>query len=176
MTTAKILQSLIFQLALENPDLHQVLCGEVQGNYRSVSSNSTYLQALLIKMLQMSDPTYIIIDGVDEIDESEKSFLLRAMLQVQKQCDEVKLLISSRGEYNIIRLMRNEAVCIYLHSKNFTDIECFVQGRVVDWLRRSEFNEDTAEVIQKLLAPLASKSQGRIPNDNTGERPWLMDV
>jgi hypothetical protein len=163
LTTAKVLQSLIFQLALENPDLHQVLCREVQSNYRGVSSNTACLQALFIKMAQVSDPTYVIVDGVDEIDEFERSFLLRTLLEVTKECDELKLLISSRGEDNIIRIMRNEPVCIHLQTQNLVDIEYFVQGRVVDWLDRSTFDEHTSGEIRRLLAPLASKSQGRFP-------------
>lgn len=161
LTTAKVLQSLIFQLALENADLHQALCREVQSNYRGISSNTDCLKTLFIKMLQMSNPTYIVVDGVDEIDEIERSFLLTTLLEVKKECSEIKLLISSRSEDNIVRIMRNEAGRIHLHSNNLVDIQHFVQGRVNEWLSCSEFDGYTDAEIRSLLAPLASKSKGR---------------
>ncbi|KIX07366.1 uncharacterized protein Z518_02019 [Rhinocladiella mackenziei CBS 650.93] len=162
LTTARVLQSLVFQVVLENVDLHQVLCREVQSNYRGVSSNTACLQALFIKMLQLSDPTYIIIDGVDEIDEFERSFLLRTLLKVKMECDEVRLLISSRGEDNIMRILRNEATCLRLHTNNLPDIETFVLGKTNDWLGRCAFDGHTCGQIRKLLEPLASNSEGMI--------------
>ncbi|KIW32934.1 hypothetical protein, variant [Cladophialophora immunda] len=162
LTTAKVLQSLIFQLALENVDLHQALCREVQSNYRGVSSNTACLRTLFVKMLQMSNPTYIVVDGVDEIDENERSFLLRTLLEAKKECNEVKLLISSRGEDNILRIMRREAIRIHLQANNLADIQCFVRERTNEWLSCSAFDECTAAEIRNLLAPLASKSEGMI--------------
>jgi hypothetical protein len=160
ITTAKVIQSLIFQLVHENQSLHLLLSQEVQTNFRSVSSNTSYLQELFIKMLKMSEPTYVIVDGVDEIDVLERSFLLKALLETNRLCEDLKLLISSRSEHDISRILQNKARAIRTHEKNILDVEEFVQRKGQTWLNDSSFDDDTSSEIGRLLRPLASKSKG----------------
>lgn len=160
ITTAKVIQSLIFQLVHENQSLHLLLSQEVQTNFRSVSSNTSYLQELFIKMLKMSEPTYVIVDGVDEIDELERSFLLKTLLETNRLCEDLKLLISSRSEHDISRILQNKARAIRTHEKNILDVEEFVQRKGQTWLNDSPFDDDTSSEIGRLLRPLASKSKG----------------
>src|SRR5271168_591788 len=160
ITTAKIIQSFIFQLLLENPDLQPILSHEFQSNFRKLSSDTTYVQGLLTKLLQIAGFTYVIVDGLDEIEETERQFLLRALLEVHRDCEDMKLLISSRAEDDITRLLQNEIEPVRVDKKNVEDIRTYVQHRTDEWLASSGFDVETSTEARRLLVPLVSKANG----------------
>lgn len=160
ITTVKIFQSFIFQLLLENPDLQPILSHEFQSNFRKLSSDTTYVQGLLTKLLQIAGFTCVIVDGLDEIEESERQFLLRALLEVHRDCEDMKLLISSRAEDDITRLLQNETEPVRVDKKNVEDIRTYVQQRTDEWLASSGFDVETSTETMRLLVPLASKANG----------------
>lgn len=167
ITTVKIFQSLIFQLLLENPDLQPILSHEFQSNFRKLSSDTTYVRGLLTKLLQIAGFTCVIVDGLDEIEESERQFLLRALLEVHRDCEDMKLLISSRAEDDITRLLQNEIEPVRVDKKNVEDIRTYVQQRTDEWLASSGFDVETSTETRKLLVSLASKANGEyVPHRN----------
>ena len=167
ITTVKIFQSLIFQLLLENPDLQPILSHEFQSNFRKLSSDTTYVQGLLTKLLQIAGFTCVIVDGLDEIEESERQFLLRALLEVHRDCEDMKLLISSRAEDDITRLLQNETEPVRVDKKNVEDIRTYVQQRTDEWLASSGFDVETSTETMRLLVPLTSKANGEyVPRPN----------
>lgn len=167
ITTVEVLQSFIFQLLLENPDLQPILSHEFQSNFRKLSSDTTYVRGLLIKLLQIEGFTYVILDGLDEIEETERQFLLRALLEVHQDCEDMKLLISSRAEDDITRLLQNEIEPVRVDKKNAEDIRTYVQQRTNEWLASSGFDVETSTETRRLLVPLASKANGEyVPRPN----------
>jgi hypothetical protein len=167
ITTVKIFQSFIFQLLLENPDLQPILSHEFQSNFRKLSSDTTYGRGLLTKLLQTAGHTCVIVDGLDEIEETERQFLLRALLEVHRDCEDMKLLISSRAEDDITRLLQNEIEPVRVDKKNVEDIRTYVQQRTDEWLASSGFDVETSTETKRLLIPLASKADGEyVPRPN----------
>jgi hypothetical protein len=167
ITTVKIFQSFIFQLLLENPDLQPILSHEFQSNFRKLSSDTTYVRGLLTKLLQIAGFTCVIVDGLDEIEETERQFLLRALLEVHWDCEDMKLLISSRAEDDITRLLQNEIEPVRVDKKNVEDIRTYVQQRADEWLAFSGFDVETSTETRRLLIPLASKADGEyVPRPN----------
>ncbi|KAL1897946.1 hypothetical protein Sste5346_003798 [Sporothrix stenoceras] len=51
-------------------------------------------------------PTYIVMDGLDEMDEDERQILLWQLGDLAKHCEDLRLLISSRAEDDISRALR----------------------------------------------------------------------
>jgi len=167
ITTVKIFQSFVFQLLLENPDLQPILSHEFQSNFRKLSSDTTYVRGLLTKLLQIAGFTCVIVDGLDEMEETERMFLLRALLEVHRDCEDMKLLISSRAEDDITRLLQNEIEPVRVDKKNVEDIRTYVQQRTDEWLASSGFDVETSTETRKLLVPLASKANGEyVPHRN----------
>ena len=160
IATVKIFQSFIFQLLLENPDLQPILSHEFQSNFRKLSSDTTHVRGLLTKLLQIAGFTCVIVDGLDEIEETERQFLLRTLLEVHRDCEDMKLLISSRAEDDITRLLQNEIEPVRVDKKNVEDIRTYVQQRTDEWLASSGFDVETSTETRRLLVPLASKANG----------------
>jgi hypothetical protein len=167
ITTVRVFQSFIFQLLLENPHLQPILSHEFQSNFRKLSSDTTYVRGLLTKLLQIAGFTYVIVDGLDEIEEIERQFLLRALLEVHRDCEDMKLLISSRAEDDITRLLQNEIEPVRVDKKNVEDIRTYVQQRTDTWLASSGFDVEISTETRRLLVPLASKANGEyVPHSN----------
>lgn len=151
-----ILHSLIFQLASGYDDLEDVLCqagGEILKSSVDAAAN------LLRTLLACAGPTYILIDGIDEIDEMERCRFLKQVLEVVKVCQEVKVLISSRAEADIADLLKDQA-SIRVDSRNAGSIQKFVNHRTAQWFDRCNFLPEARAEIQGLLAPLASNAKG----------------
>jgi hypothetical protein len=151
-----ILHSLIFQLASDYDDLEDVLCQSGRENLKSsVDAAANLLRTLLV----CAGPTYILIDGVDEIDEIERCRLLRQLLDVSKACQAVKILVSSRIEADIADFLKDQ-VSIRVDSRNGGSIQTFVNQRTEEWFSKCNFLPEAQAEIQGLLAPLASNAKG----------------
>src|SRR5204863_10063609 len=118
ISTISILHSLIFQLVLENKDLQPILCNVFQSQRRDIKSSSTFARDTLSNLLKCTGVTYIIVDGLDEVDENKRQMFLHELLVIWKDCSEMKVLVSSRREEDIARILRAEAQPIWIGRKN----------------------------------------------------------
>lgn len=105
-------------------------------------------------------PTYIVVDGVDEIDEHERRDLLCTLLELYKDCENLKLLISSRREDDISRILRAEAQSVHIDRKNAGEIQTYLTQRCDTWLSEHDFDLETASEIKRLLRPISFKAEG----------------
>ncbi|KAH0566067.1 hypothetical protein GP486_000532 [Trichoglossum hirsutum] len=152
-----IIHSLIFQLAIEDRDLCITL---TKSKERDLRSYTNYASDILSDLLKCAGPTYIIIDGLDEIPEQERQMLLSKLLTIIERNNEVKLLISSRGEYDISRILKEKAKAIQVDSRNSGSIQAYINQRIQVWFRNTEFSAIAKSEIQGLLAPLAANARG----------------
>ena len=60
---------------------------------------------LLKALLVYTGSTYIIINGIDEINKRERYRLLKQLIDMSKTCQDVKILISSRAKDDITNLL-----------------------------------------------------------------------
>jgi hypothetical protein len=160
-STISILHSLIFQLVSEDKNLQVMLCDAFQSNRRDLKSNTKFAQDNLSKVLKCAGPTYIIMDGLDEITELERQMTLRTLLDVLEHCDETKLLVSSRLEDDIASIMKGNAQTIRVDHKNAGCLQAYITSRAQQWLRDSDFDAQACSEVKALLAPLAAKAKGK---------------
>jgi hypothetical protein len=160
-STISILHSLIFQLVSEDKNLQIMLCDAFQSNRRDLKSNTKFAQDILSKVLKCAGPTYIIMDGLDEITELERQMTLRTLLDILNHCDETKLLISSRIEDDIASIVKDNAQTIRVDHKNAGCLQAYITSRAQQWQQNSGFDEQTCSEVKALLAPLAAKAKGK---------------
>jgi hypothetical protein len=130
----KILHSLIFQVLLDNQALRPVLHEAYISNYRQITSSLEYAVGLFSDLIKASGSIFIIIDGVDEIAETERLLLLKALVGLFEASKDVKLLVSSRVERDISLLLGDNVPSIRVDHRNTKDIEIYVKIEIDIWL------------------------------------------
>lgn len=158
-TTARsILQSLLFQLAFDAKDVQSVL---VQSNERDLLGSTKYVSGLLKKLLNGVGPTYIVLDGLDEMDAIECRILLQELTNLG-DCPETKILVSSRPEDDISKILETKTTGIRVDQRNSGSIQSYVNQRIRDWMHNGDFDQEAREQIQQLLAPLGANAKGSL--------------
>lgn len=152
-----IMQSLIFQLASDDDNAQAIIC---HSSCDDLKCNMNAAKTLLSTLLHSVGPVYIIIDGLDEIDGVERGMLLNQLLQLSTDCDEAKLLFSSRPEADITDLLKEKSTIIRVDGRNAGSIQTYVSQHIRKWFQEREFLPEAQAEIERLLAPLASNSKG----------------
>lgn len=162
-TTARsILQSLVFQLAFDSEDVRSFL---VQSKERDLSSSTAYVARQLRTLLGIVGPTYIVLDGLDEMDKVERGFLLQHLLDML-DCSDTKILVSSRTEDDITNLLKAIAVAIRVDERNKGSILSYIDQRAQHWMNERGFRSKSRQQIRHLLAPLAANANGMLPTQH----------
>lgn len=142
------------------PVLHEPRKSE----FRQLQSDVDFIKNLLLDVLKSLGPTYIILDGIDELDEISWKNLLSTVLQLQEACPETKLLISSREERDIALKLKRKSVSIRIDHKNHDDIDAFVrlQGEdIVEKLRDYGADDDYCLKTRGALKVIVNKAKGK---------------
>ncbi|KFA48785.1 hypothetical protein S40293_01495 [Stachybotrys chartarum IBT 40293] len=156
-TALTVLHSLIFQLTAKDDDLQEVLCQSSCGNLKN---NLGVAAGLLKTILSCAGPIYLIIDGLDEIEEIERRRLLGQIADISKACQETRILISSRAEDDIARILDPVSPAIRVDGRNAGSIQAYINNWAREWFLVCDFlPRDKAEILG-LLAPLSSKTKG----------------
>jgi hypothetical protein len=77
-----------------------------------------------------------------------------------ENCENVKLLISSRAEVDISKILGQRTEPIRIDHKNSQDIDSYVRARVNTWLSGLGFDSATCSEIRDLVKPITGKSKG----------------
>ncbi|RSL51391.1 hypothetical protein CEP53_008444 [Fusarium sp. AF-6] len=152
-----VLHSLIFQLAPKDPKLMDM----VRYTDRDVLEfDLSSAVKLFTNLVQGAGPVRIIIDGLDEIDETERVRLLCQMLKLSSDCDEARVLIASRPEADITSLLEKPSKSVRVDAQNTPSIHTFVMSRFDNWLQgHSLIPEDETE-IRGLMGAVAGQAKG----------------
>ncbi|KAI0600874.1 NACHT domain protein [Biscogniauxia sp. FL1348] len=156
-TAISILHSLIFRVVSGEDDLETVVCQSCKEESKRSLQGAT---ELLTTVLACAGPVYLIVDGLDEIDEGERGRLITQLLLILKSSHGVRLFISSRAEADLISILRNDATVLRVDQRNSECIKTFVERWARHWLVEREFLQEEQTEIEAGLAPLAAKSQG----------------
>lgn len=152
-----VLQSLIFQLAADDEDLQTALCELDRQNLRS--SIGVAIE-ILKTLLAYAGIVYIVIDGLDEINEIERCLLVKHLRDDLKDLQEARVLISSRSEADLQKLLGDHAKSVQVNNQNAKSIQAFVKRWTTDWFEERQFLPQEMVGIEAWLAPLALKSKG----------------
>ncbi|KAI5458907.1 hypothetical protein BGZ63DRAFT_389893 [Mariannaea sp. PMI_226] len=152
-----IIHSLMFQAAEDDKGFRSVL---IEAKEREVQGNTGYAADLLKTFLVSAGPVYIIIDGIDEMEYSERHIVLQRLGEISKDCADLRLLISSRAEADISRVLLQKATTIRVDEGNSGGIQTYVDKRFQDWMNSHEFNQETRLEFLNFISPLSAKAKG----------------
>jgi hypothetical protein len=158
-TTRSILQSLLFQLAFDVKDAQSVLA---ESNERELLGSTRYVLGLLKTLLDSPavGPTYIILDGLDEMEVVERGILLQQLADLDS-CPGTKILISSRPEDDIASILDAKATKIRVDKRNSGSIQSYVNQRTRDWIRTANLDQEIRKKVETLLAPVIGNANGK---------------
>ena len=150
---------MLFQLPSgpDDDDLKAAVSQGVQGDLRH---NISAVANLLKTLLDCAGPVYIIIDGVDEMDQIERGILLRQLLDISNGSKETKIFFSCREEADISRILTSKTFQIRVDHRNSGSIQCFVTNETHHWFESREFLPGEVAEIERLLAPVAANAKG----------------
>lgn len=152
-----VLHSLQFDLASNHESLEEVLCHSTREHFKS---NVEVASDGFKSILNCAGPVYVIVDGLDEIDQIERGILLRRLLDLSRECFELRILIISRLENDIERMLDSSSEKIRIDGKNENSIKAFVDHELQQIFKRNMLPLDLQTQITQLLEPLASKAKG----------------
>ncbi|KAL9096860.1 MAG: hypothetical protein Q9165_000824 [Trypethelium subeluteriae] len=156
-TALSIIHSLIFQLASNHEDLQAVLSQSCREDLKHNIDSATRLLTTLINCV---GPVFLIIDGLDEVDELERGRFLKQLLCMSENCKDAKILVSSRPEADLEKMLDETATGLRVDHRNAQGIKAYVDGRTQSWFQERGFLPEAEMEIKNLLAPLPSNSKG----------------
>ncbi|GAM36872.1 hypothetical protein TCE0_022r06309 [Talaromyces pinophilus] len=167
-TAISVLQSLLFQLSSDEPSVQSLL---TEFNQRDLKSNTKKVAELLKTAISVVGPVFVIVDGVDEIDECERTHILCILLDTLKESSEMKICFSSRAEDDIDRIIGAQAKIIRVDKKNSGSIQSYINYRTKQLIDKHRFSPAAKKEIVSLISPVAANSKGmflyaRIVMDN----------
>ncbi|KAF4151939.1 hypothetical protein CNMCM6069_002829 [Aspergillus lentulus] len=152
-----VLHSLLFQVASQHEDLQDVLCHSTN---EQIKSNITVAVDTLKSILDCAGQVFLIVDGLDEIDEVERRVLLKQLLHLSHECHETRIFISSRREEDIAVILEARSETIRVGGRNEESIQVFVDYQLKQIFQSRRFPPQIQDEIKRSLAPLASKAKG----------------
>lgn len=162
-SVVKVLHSLIFQFLQSNPTLWPILHERFILNVRQLTSVPSYVEKLFTDLVADSDPIFVVLDGLDEL-EVERKTLLSTLLRILESCKNLKLLISSRVETDIDILLKRKAPSVRVDHNNSTDIELYINRQYDLWLpdlKRCKADGLTCSEIRRSLDPIKERAKGK---------------
>lgn len=134
---SSILRSIVRQLSVNPSDgsVHQ----EVVSTYEKETAAAQKARiepgklnidgcVALILSITSTNPVYIAIDAVDELEETERAVLVEALQQIiALSASVVKVFLTSRDNTQLLALLEHEARIRVSSKHNGTDVDAFVQ-------------------------------------------------
>lgn len=161
VSTLQILHSFIWQMTLDHQKFQAPLILTHKQENRRLNSDLSFVKDLFSQLLDMIPIMFIVIDGLDEIPQVERLQLLRTILEILQAKTNVKVLISSRPEDDISRLISKETRPLRVHDCNARDIEAYVSSRASSLVSDASLSgSGLAQEISHLMKAIAAKSEG----------------
>ncbi|KAI8718204.1 NACHT domain-containing protein [Fusarium sp. LHS14.1] len=162
-TALSIFHSLVFQLASDSLALQTELR---QSNHKNLRNSLEETADLLQSLLECAGETYVVIDGIDEIELVERSRLLKQLIKLGEACQKCRILLSSRSEDDVSTALREKVVDIKVDQRNAGSIKTFVNHQMKTWFDQRCFKAETRHDIEGWAAPLASNAKGMLLSDH----------
>lgn len=156
-TALSLFNSFIFQAAEDDNEFQRLL---LESEERKLRGSILYSAELLTTYLQKNQFTYIVTDGVDEMEEAERHILLSRLVALTQDCKEVRVLLCSREEDDITRMIEPNGSRIRVHQRNSGSIQKYVDYRTQSWIAKYGPDAISELEIQGLLYPLSAKAAG----------------
>lgn len=159
MKAISIFHSLLVQLSSDSTDMQSLL---LKSRQRDLKSDTKAATGLLKTALQCAGTTFIVVDGLDEVDRFECHLVLYFLLDVLRDCHEVRICVSSRIEDDIRRIISEHSTTIRVDTHNKHSIKSYVDMRFERWMGEYKFDEGSKYDIQGLFAKVAGQAGGKL--------------
>jgi len=131
-----------------------------ENNFRELHSSALFNRDLLCSLVQHVQQTFIVVDGLDEIPEKDRQGILLELVEISKQCPALKVMISSREETDITRLLQSRAISVGIGMRNKEDIALYCKKEVSLWLDGLDLEDEVYEEISGLIHCVTDNSNG----------------
>jgi hypothetical protein len=177
-TASTVLKTLVLQLIERNPDLAAVAYAKYIT--QNLTPSLKVLRAMLVGssanpgLLHGASPCRIIIDGVDECQESEHGYIVEELLQlvsVNPSTFNCKLLVCSRDVLSISQPLKRaknhlEIDLTRQHDGVSSAIQLFVEAKLRDLEQVNSSLLVGSEVLETLSQLMADKANGIIQSSD----------
>lgn len=163
----EVFTSILFQAAQNDEALKSTLLEEIRSNRSRLTSNVD-IQKISQDLLSSSGDVSIVIDGLDEIEETLRKPLLGALLELSESSQNIKLLLGSRAERDIVKALRHRATSIRIDSYNQEDILNFIKLERESWI--DELKDCDAD---KAMLAAAEEGLVGVQRKSAGKHPWF---
>jgi hypothetical protein len=157
ISALSILHSLIFQLTSNSLALKTLLC---QSDLQHLGNDFNVAATLFQSLIQSAGVVRVIMDGLDEIEPTQRSRLIKELVRLSGECEECHILLTSRPESDISRDLDGKTISIQVDQKNAGSIQVFINQTMEQWLKERGFASDVRDQLQGWAAPLASRAKG----------------
>lgn len=153
-----VLLSLIFQAAEDDREFQSAL---VEFNERELRGNTGQAAIVLQKYLTGAGLTYIVIDGLDEMGQLERQILLQRLDELAKDCEDLRVLVCSRDEHDISKILNEKAASVRVDERNSGSIQVYIDHRCKTWMDDRQFVPEVRREFDELISPLSAKANGK---------------
>ncbi|VZI19679.1 unnamed protein product [Fusarium fujikuroi] len=157
ISALSIVHSLIFQLASTSLSLKTMLC---QSNLQHLGSDIKIAKTLFQALIQSAGVVRVIIDGLDEIEPTQRSTLIKELVRVSGECQECHILLTSRAESDISRDLDGKSTNLQVDKNNAGSIQVFINRTMGEWFKERDFVSEVQDQLQGWAAPLAFHAKG----------------
>lgn len=157
ISALSILHSLIFQLASTSLSLKTILC---QSNLQHLGSDIKIAKTVFQTLIQSAGVVRVIIDGLDEIEPTQRSTLIKELVRVSGECQECHILLTSRAESDISRDLDGKSTNLQVDKNNAGSIQVFINRTMGEWFKERDFMPEVQDQLQGWAAPLAFHAKG----------------
>lgn len=161
VSTLQLLHSFIWQMTLDDEKLQAPLISAHKQEYRRLNSDLGFVKDLFGLFLDSVPIMFIVIDGLDEIPQVERGQILRILLEILQMRTNVRVLISSRPEDDILNIVSKEAQTLRVHDCNHLDVKAYVRSRAASLVSDASIAESgLAPEISNLMEKIGAKAEG----------------
>ncbi len=165
-----VMQSLVFQAAEDDRDFQSIL---VETKERELQGTTEHA-ADLLKMLPCSLPERPISLSTDSMKwrSSSAKILLRYLGEISLECKNLRVLISSRTEDDITRMLEQRATNIRVDDRNYGSIQIYVDYRFQQLVASRQFGPDDKSELLNLISPLSAKANSEAPSNQFSDESF----
>ena len=158
-TALSVIHSLLFQLASNDRNIQDML---TDSNKRDFMRNLVAAKSMLQDVLKYQGSVFVVVDGLDEVDEVERKLLQSSLLDVLHACKDtgLRVCVSSRAEDDISKFLAPKAAVIRVNKRNRGGIYTYVSRRFEEWMENADFLDKGKAEIKALLSPICIKARG----------------
>lgn len=119
------------------------------------------IRKLLREVLAGTSCCRIVLDGIDECDETQQKEVLSTFLEFQQNAaDSSKILFASRNNENHIKNLLRKSTIIPMKGQTDDAIRLFVNSKIAELTDKFEFLSDI--VLDRIRHRLSSKADGKL--------------